>query len=59
MLRVEMDDALVQTGAKVLAALATMLNELTPFLARPLSTSADERFGNPYDGISRYDEWGG
>ena len=58
-LRVAMDAALAETGRRVLAALATMREELTPFLARPLKTSADERFGNPYDGISRYDEWAG
>ena len=57
--RVGVDEALVETGGKVLAALALMREEITPFLARPLTTSADERFGNPYDGISRYDEWAG
>lgn len=40
-------------------ALTTMLAADTPFLARPISTGADERFGNDYDGISRYDEWAG
>lgn len=56
---VEMDDALEAVGTKIRDALAQMLEESTPFLARPLNTNADERFGNAYDGISRYDEWAG
>ncbi len=44
---------------KLKAALAQMLDPATPFLARPVSTSVDDRFGNDYDGISRYDEWAG
>lgn len=38
-------------------ALNQMVNENKPFLARPISNGFDERFGNDYDGISRYDEW--
>jgi inactivated superfamily I helicase/RecB family exonuclease len=50
---------LVEVERKLRAALAQMLDEETPFLARPVETSADERFGNDYEGISRYDEWAG
>ena len=42
---------------KLKAALSDMLNDKTPFLARPLATA--DRFENDYDGISRYDEWAG
>lgn len=38
-------------------ALAQMLDEQTPFLARPVA--GNDRFENDYDGISRYDEWAG
>jgi len=44
---------------KLRTALAQMLDAATPFLARPVSSNADERYGNDYDGISRYDEWAG
>ncbi|MFZ4541576.1 MAG: PD-(D/E)XK nuclease family protein [Rickettsiales bacterium] len=43
--------------AKLAKALAQMLEEGTPFLARP--TGGEDRFGNDYNGISRYDEWAG
>ncbi|MEJ0010604.1 MAG: PD-(D/E)XK nuclease family protein [Alphaproteobacteria bacterium] len=39
------------------AALASMLDPATPFLARP--TGGEERFEDDYAGISRYDEWAG
>lgn len=42
---------------KLRAALRTMLDENTPFLARP--NGGDDRFGGDYDGISRWDEWAG
>ena len=50
---------LEELEGKLSAALTAMLDEQTPFLARPVSNGADERFGNDYDGISRYDEWAG
>lgn len=37
--------------------IGSFLNPQTPLLARP--TGRTERFDNPYDGISRYDEWAG
>ena len=45
--------------AKLKTALAQMLDEQTPFLARPVPNPSGDRFGNDYDGISRYDEWSG
>ena len=57
--RAEVDATIIEIGGKIREALARMRDEATPFLARPLNTSADERFGNDYDGISRYDEWAG
>ncbi len=44
---------------KLKTALLQMLDPTTPFLARPVPSSNDERYGNDYDGISRYDEWAG
>ncbi|MES2983557.1 MAG: PD-(D/E)XK nuclease family protein [Pseudomonadota bacterium] len=54
-------DALIENHlpTQLRAALSQMLDETTPFLARPVPNSRDERFGNDYDGISRYDEWAG
>ena len=43
--------------SRLLSALAQMLDEKTPFLAHPILSSGDERYGNDYDGISRWDEW--
>ena len=40
---------------KLRAALADFMNPATPLLAKPLGTT--DRYENPYDGISRYDEW--
>jgi ATP-dependent helicase/nuclease subunit B len=40
---------------KLRDALADFMNPATPLLAKP--TANAERFQNPYDGISRYDEW--
>jgi len=37
--------------------LATFMQPQTPLLARPVTNSQASRFENPYDGISRYDEW--
>ncbi len=51
--------SLADVERKLIDALAQMLQEETPFLARPNQSNADERFGNDYDGISRYDEWAG
>ncbi len=59
MLTIATPDALPALEEKLKEALAQMLDSETPFLARPVSTSADERFGNDYDGVSRYDEWAG
>ena len=42
---------------KLRTALMTMLDETTPFLARP--SGGEDRFGGDYDGISRWDEWAG
>ena len=53
------DEISSELPVKIRAALALMLDPVTPFLARPIATGADERFGNDYDGISRYDEWAG
>lgn len=58
-LPIPMSDIPGDLPEKLRAALADMLNPATPFLARPVATSGDERFGNDYDGISRYDEWAG
>ena len=58
-LSVDVATDVAELEGKLREALAQMQVETTPFLARPVSTSADERFGNPYDGISRYDEWAG
>ena len=56
--RVEVvDEALAAIEAKLKAALLMMLDETTPFLARP--NGGDDRFGGDYDGISRWDEWAG
>jgi hypothetical protein len=51
--------AIAEIEKKLRAALTHMLDEKTPFLAQPVRSSADERFGNDYAGISRYDEWAG
>lgn len=40
------------------AALADFLNPQTPLLACP-SGDTNRRYGNDFDGISRYDEWAG
>lgn len=37
--------------------LSVFMDPATPLLARP--TGHSERYENPYDGISRYDEWAG
>jgi ATP-dependent helicase/nuclease subunit B len=50
-------EILAQFEAKLRSALLTMLDEATPFLARP--NGGDDRFGGDYDGISRWDEWAG
>ncbi len=39
--------------------LETFMNPASPLLARPLANTKAERYTNPYDGISRYDEWAG
>lgn len=52
--RVAVADLLAkQLPERFKAALSTMRDEHTPFLAMP------GRFGHAYDGISRYDEWAG
>lgn len=42
--------------AKLHETLTTFMDPNTPLLARPHNRKT-ERFTNPYDGISRYDEW--
>ncbi len=44
---------------KLPAALAEIQAPETPFLACPIPGARDERYGNDYDGISRYEEWAG
>lgn len=44
---------------KLPAALAEIQAPETPFLACPIPSARDERYGNDYDGISRYEEWAG
>ncbi len=51
------EENLATIEEKLRTALMTMLNETTPFLARP--NGGDDRFGGYYDGISRWDEWAG
>lgn len=46
-------DALLE---KLRAALAAFMDPATPLLAQPIP-NAHARFENPYDGISRYQEW--
>ncbi|MBX9726498.1 MAG: PD-(D/E)XK nuclease family protein, partial [Rickettsiales bacterium] len=58
-LRIEAHEMPNDVPQKLRAALTQMLDPATPFLARPLTSSNDDRFGNDYDGISRYDEWAG
>ncbi len=50
-------DTVAAIEEKLRGALALMLDETTPFLARP--NGGDDRFGGDYDGISRWDEWAG
>ena len=50
-------DVVGQQLSSLRQALADMLLENTAFLARPVP--GNERYANPYDGISRYDEWAG
>lgn len=44
---------------KLPVALAQIQYPETPFLACPIASARDERYGNEYDGISRYEEWVG
>ncbi len=44
--------------AKLHETLSIFMDPATALLAKPISGSA-ERYTNPYDGISRYDEWAG
>lgn len=43
--------------ARLHETLTQFMDPATPLLARP--TGASERFTNPYDGLTRYDEWAG
>lgn len=48
------DEALLD---RLHAMLSEFMDPATPLLARPISDNQSDRLKNPYDGISRYDEW--